>query len=91
MALLQAQKQEIITGYQVHETDTGSADVQIAMLTNRINQLSQHLQKNPKDFNSRRGLLMMIGKRKRLLSYIAEHAPERYRSLTERLSIRVRK
>ncbi len=91
MALLQHEKQEIIQNYQLHETDTGSADVQVALLTSRINQLSQHLQRNPKDFNSRRGLLMMIGRRKRLLNYIAKHSPERFRKLTERLNIRVKK
>ncbi|MDX2273429.1 MAG: 30S ribosomal protein S15 [Cyanobacteriota bacterium] len=91
MPLLQALKQEIISEYQVHETDTGSSDVQVALLTNRINQLSQHLQKNPKDFNSRRGLLIMIGKRKRLLDYIAAHSPQRFREITSRLNIRVKK
>ncbi len=91
MALPQAQKQEIISGFQVHDTDTGSADVQIALLTNRINQLTRHLQANPKDYNSRRGLMMMIGKRKRLLSYVAEHTPDRYMDLTSKLGIRVRK
>ncbi len=59
MALLQARKQELISDYQVHETDTGSADVQVAMLTERINKLSLHLQKNKKDHASRRGLLKM--------------------------------
>ena len=63
MTLLQARKQEIISDYQVHETDTGSADLQIAMLTERINRLSAHLQKNKKDYSSRRGLLKMIGHR----------------------------
>jgi small subunit ribosomal protein S15 len=88
MALLQAQKQEIITGYQVHETDTGSADVQVAMLTERISKLSQHLQKNKKDYSSRRGLLKMIGQRKRLLAYILKEDPNRYRALITRLGIR---
>lgn len=88
MALLQAQKQEIITGYQVHETDTGSADVQVAMLTERISKLSQHLQKNKKDYSSRRGLLKMIGQRKRLLAYILKEDPSRYRALITRLGIR---
>ncbi len=91
MALLQSNKQAIISEYQLHETDTGSADVQVAILTKRIEQLSQHLQKNPKDYNSRRGLMMMIGKRKQLLSYIAKHSPERFRSLAESLNIRIRK
>ena len=70
MALTQQRKQEIISGYQVHETDTGSADVQIAMLTDRIQSLTKHLQVNKKDHSSRRGLLKMIGQRKRLLAYI---------------------
>jgi small subunit ribosomal protein S15 len=91
MALLQKEKQEIIERYRLHDTDTGSADVQVALLTSRINQLSQHLQRNPKDFNSRRGLLMMIGRRKRLLNYIAKHHPERFRELVKRLNIRVKK
>lgn len=91
MALPQARKQEVITNYQVHETDTGSADVQIALLSTRIEQLSKHLQKNPKDFTSRRGLMMMIGRRKRLLGYIAQVSPERFQKLTEQLGIRVKK
>ncbi|NEP19469.1 MAG: 30S ribosomal protein S15, partial [Leptolyngbya sp. SIO4C1] len=79
MALLQPRKQEIISDYQVHETDTGSADVQVAMLTERINKLSQHLRSNKKDFSSRRGLLQMIGRRKRLLAYIKQQDAERYK------------
>ncbi|MDJ0708418.1 MAG: 30S ribosomal protein S15 [Leptolyngbyaceae cyanobacterium MO_188.B28] len=88
MALLQARKQELISDYQVHETDTGSADVQVAMLTERINKLSLHLQKNKKDHASRRGLLKMIGRRKRLLAYILKQDQERYRALLTRLGIR---
>ena len=88
MALLQARKQELISDYQVHETDTGSADVQVAMLTERINKLSLHLQQNKKDHASRRGLLKMIGKRKRLLAYILKQDQERYRALLTRLGIR---
>lgn len=88
MALLQEDKQGIISEYQIHETDTGSADVQVAMLTERINRLSQHLRQNKKDFASRRGLLKMIGQRKRLLSYINKHSQERYRELITRLGIR---
>lgn len=88
MALVQQRKQEIITGYQVHETDTGSADVQVAMLTERITQLSAHLKANSKDHSSRRGLLQMIGRRKRLLSYILKQDPDRYRALLTRLGIR---
>lgn len=88
MALLQERKQELISEYQVHETDTGSAEVQVAMLTERINKLSQHLRENKKDYSSRRGLLKMIGRRKRLLSYIAKKDVERYRELIGRLGIR---
>lgn len=88
MTLLQVRKQEIISDYQVHETDTGSADVQVAILTERINRLSAHLKENKKDHSSRRGLLKMIGQRKRLLAYILKHDPERYRALITRLGIR---
>ena len=88
MALTQQRKQEIISGYQVHETDTGSADVQIAMLTDRINSLSKHLQANKKDHSSRRGLLKMIGQRKRLLAYVQKNSQEKYKDLISRLGIR---
>ncbi|MBW4624134.1 MAG: 30S ribosomal protein S15 [Brasilonema octagenarum HA4186-MV1] len=88
MALTQERKQEILTQYQVHETDTGSADVQVAMITARINRLSEHLQSNKKDHSSRRGLLKLIGQRKRLLSYILEENRERYQALIGRLGIR---
>jgi small subunit ribosomal protein S15 len=88
MALLQERKQEIISDYQVHETDTGSADVQVAILTERINRLSLHLRENKKDHASRRGLLKMIGQRKRLLAYILKQDQERYRALIGRLGIR---
>ncbi|BAZ83234.1 MAG: 30S ribosomal protein S15 [Sphaerospermopsis kisseleviana] len=88
MALTQQRKQEILSGFQVHETDTGSADVQIAMLTDRINRLSQHLQANKKDHSSRRGLLKMIGQRKRLLAYVLKNDREKYQALISRLGIR---
>jgi small subunit ribosomal protein S15 len=88
MALTQLRKQELITQYQVHETDTGSADVQVAMLTDRINRLSQHLQANQKDHSSRRGLLKLIGQRKRLLAYIQQDSREKYQALIARLGIR---
>ena len=88
MTLLHARKQELMSTYQVHETDTGSADLQIAMLTDRINQLSTHLQKNKKDYSSRRGLLKMIGHRKRLMAYLLKQDSERYRALIQKLGIR---
>ena len=88
MTLTQERKHELINEYQIHETDTGSADVQVAMLTTRINQLSAHLKTNKKDHSSRRGLLKMIGQRKRLLAYILEQDQARYRALITRLGIR---
>jgi len=88
MSLLQQRKQEIISEYQIHETDTGSADVQVAMLTERISRLSDHLRSNKKDHASRQGLLKMIGVRKRLLSYIQKNDQDRYRALISKLGIR---
>lgn len=88
MALLQQRKQELISEYQVHETDTGSADVQVAMLTERINKLSEHLKTNKKDHASRQGLMRMIGSRKRLLGYIQKNDKDRYRALISKLGIR---
>lgn len=88
MALTQERKQEIIESYQTHDTDTGSADVQVAMLSDRISRLSTHLQANKKDHASRRGLLKMIGQRKRLLSYVRQSDPEHYQALIKRLGIR---
>lgn len=88
MALLQQRKQELIAEYQIHETDTGSADLQVAMLTERINRLSEHLRSNKKDHASRQGLLRMIGSRKRLLGYIQKQDHDRYRALITKLGIR---
>jgi small subunit ribosomal protein S15 len=88
MSLTQTRKQELMTEYQAHETDTGSADLQVAFLTERISQLTGHLKANPKDHASRRGLLKMIGRRKRLLGFINSREPERYQTLIKRLGIR---
>ena len=88
MALTQQRKQELISDYQVHETDTGSSEVQIARLTERINRLSEHLKANQKDHSSRRGLLKLIGQRKRLLSYVQKENREKYQALIGRLGIR---
>lgn len=88
MALTQEKKQDIMSQYQAHGTDTGSADLQVAFLTERVNQLTTHLQKNPKDHSSRRGLLKMIGQRKRLLAYIQKQDRSRYQALIARLGIR---
>jgi small subunit ribosomal protein S15 len=86
--LLQERKQEVIETHRVHAKDTGSPEVQVAMLTERINQLTDHLRMHPKDFHSRRGLLMMVGKRRRLLQYISRESQERYKSLIEKLGLR---
>ena len=88
MALTQQRKQELISEYQVHDTDTGSSEVQIAILTERINRLSEHLRGNQKDFSSRRGLLKLIGQRKRLLSYVQNEDRQKYQALIGRLGIR---
>tara|TARA_A100001035_G_scaffold262070_1_gene241563 strand:+ start:733 stop:1002 length:270 start_codon:yes stop_codon:yes gene_type:complete len=88
MSLDTAEKQEIIEKHQVHATDTGSAEVQIAMLSKRISKLSDHLQDNIHDFASRQGLLKMIGKRKRLLSYIKEKNTQKYQDLINKIGIR---
>lgn len=88
MALTQQRKQEIISDYQVHDTDTGSSEVQIAMLSDRISRLSEHLRANKKDHASRRGLLKLIGQRKSLLSYIQKQDREKYQALISRLGIR---
>ena len=88
MALTQERKQELMGEYQIHETDTGSADLQVAFLTTRINQLTEHLKLNKKDHSSRRGLLKMIGKRKRLLQFIKAKDEARYKALIGRLGIR---
>lgn len=88
MPLLKEEKQRIIEGFAKHETDTGSVEVQIALLTERINKVSQHLRRYPKDFHSRRGLLMMVGRRKRFLNYLSEKEPEKYREIIRRLRLR---
>lgn len=82
------EKQAIIAQYALKEGDTGSPEVQIALLTKRINDLTEHLKANPKDFHSRRGLLKMIGQRRALLDYLIKVDIERYRSIIERLGIR---
>jgi small subunit ribosomal protein S15 len=81
-------KTKTITDFRIHERDTGSADVQIALLTQRINQLTEHLQKHNKDHSSRRGLLMMVGQRRRLLDYLHTTDNERYLAITKKLKLR---
>ena len=84
----QAKKSEIIKEYQLKEGDTGSPEVQIAILTNRINHLNEHLSVHKKDHHSRRGLLKMVGQRRNLLAYLKDKDIERYRSLIARLGLR---
>ncbi|MDL2287060.1 30S ribosomal protein S15 [Eubacteriales bacterium OttesenSCG-928-G02] len=81
-------KQQIISEYAIHDGDTGSPEVQIAILTHRINELTEHLRSNPKDNHSRRGLLMMVSKRRRFLNYLTKVDITRYRTIIERLNIR---
>ena len=88
MSLNTAEKQKIIETNQLHTTDTGSAEVQVAMLSKRISKLSNHLQSNIHDFASRQGLLKMIGRRKRLLSYIKDKNAQRYQDLVKKIGIR---
>jgi small subunit ribosomal protein S15 len=81
-------KIKTIGDFKLHEKDTGSADVQIALLTQRINHLTEHLQKNKKDHSSRRGLLMMVGQRRRLLDYLQTINVDRYQAVTKKLKLR---
>ena len=82
------EKSEIISTYARHEGDTGSPEVQIALLTERINHLNEHLQLNKKDHHSRRGLLKMVGKRRKMLDYLMAKDVERYRAIIAKLGIR---
>ena len=81
-------KTKTIEEHKVHDKDTGSADVQIALLTERINHLTEHLQTNKKDHSSRRGLLMMVGQRRRLLDYLESTDRKRYQTVTTKLKLR---
>jgi len=88
MTLVREKKQEVIDRFKKHPQDTGSPEVQIALLTERINHLSDHLKTHPKDFHSRRGLLMMVGKRRKLLNYLMKIEIERYRGIISSLGLR---
>ena len=88
MVFIKDDKEKIITKYQYHNTDTGSPEVQIALLTERINDLTGHLIKNKKDFHSKHGLLKMVGKRKRLLNYLKDKDIIKYRKIIESLNLR---
>lgn len=86
--LKKERKQQIIQDYKTHESDTGSPEVQVAILTQRINELTEHLREHKKDHHSRRGLLKMVGQRRRLLNYLRDNEIERYRGVVERLGLR---
>lgn len=88
MSIDAATKQQLIKEYGTTEGDTGSPEVQIAVMTHRITQLTEHLKTHKQDHHSRRGLLLMVGRRRRLLKYVAEQDITRYRSLIERLGLR---
>ena len=88
MALSPEDKKAVLAEYGIHETDTGSPEAQVALLTKRIGQLTEHLKDHQHDHHSRRGLLLIVGRRRRLLKYIAKVDIERYRTLIERLGLR---
>lgn len=88
MSLTKEKKTTLIEGHRAHATDTGSPEVQVALLSERIGQLTDHLKTHAKDHHSRRGLLMMVGQRRRLLDYLRSSTPERYQSLIVKLGLR---
>ena len=88
MALLKEEKQQIISEHAKSAEDTGSPEVQVAVLTKRITELTEHLKTHPKDHHSRRGLLVMVGRRRRLLDYVRRKDIERYRALVSKLGLR---
>ncbi|MEH7010702.1 MULTISPECIES: 30S ribosomal protein S15 [Bacillaceae] len=88
MAITQERKNELIAEYKTHDNDTGSAEVQIAVLTESINNLNEHLRTHKKDHHSRRGLLKMVGKRRNLLTYLRNKDVQRYRVLINKLGLR---
>ena len=88
MSFSKDQKASVISGYKTHGSDTGSPEVQVALLSERINYLTEHFQGHPKDHHSRRGLLQIVGQRRRLLDYLKRKDLKRYRVLIDRLGIR---
>ncbi len=81
-------KENIIREFQIHDNDTGSTTVQVALLTARIQHLTEHLKDHPKDYHSRRGLMKMVGRRRKMLKYLKDKNPEAYRELIEKLGLR---
>ncbi len=90
MPLSKEKKTELIQGYGRHEKDTGSPEVQIAILTERINKLTEHMKKYKKDFHSRRGLIAMVNKRRRLLEYLKETDYQKYLEIADKLNLKVK-
>ncbi|OQX82947.1 MAG: 30S ribosomal protein S15 [Candidatus Latescibacteria bacterium 4484_7] len=88
MALPKDLKREVISKYRLHENDSGSPEVQIALLTERINQLTKHFQVHKKDFSSRRGLLKLVGRRRKLLDYLKKNKIDKYRAIIKELNLR---
>lgn len=88
MVLTSKEKEQIIDQFRIHEKDTGSSHVQIALLTKRINDLTDHFKVHPKDHHSRRGLLKMVGQRRRLLNYLKMREPKQYKTLIQELGLR---
>jgi small subunit ribosomal protein S15 len=88
MALAGEQKQQVVKSNRVHKTDTGSPEVQVALLSHRIQELTEHFKTHKKDHSSRRGLLLLVARRRRLLDYLKRTSPERYKTLIDKLGIR---
>lgn len=88
MVLVKAKKEELIGNFKMHESDTGSSLVQVALLTERINQLTEHFKLHKKDYNSRRGLLTLVGRRRRLLNYLKKTDSKKYEELIKKLDLR---
>ncbi|TAN22454.1 MAG: 30S ribosomal protein S15 [Acidobacteria bacterium] len=88
MATTSEAKQQLVGTYRIHPTDTGSPEVQVALLTDRITYLTEHFKTHAKDHHSRRGLLLLVGKRRRLLDYLKHEHPDRYRELIHKLGLR---
>jgi small subunit ribosomal protein S15 len=88
MALAVEQKSQVINRYRIHKSDSGSPDVQIALLSQRISQLTDHLKTHKKDHHSTRGLLTMVARRRKLINYLKDRSPERYKTLIQSLGIR---
>ncbi len=89
--LKQKQKQDIVAKYKIHKSDTGSAEVQIALLTEEINQLAAHLKEHSKDLHSKRGLLKMVSKRRKLLKYLENKDEKKYNSIVKKIGLKVKK